>query len=141
MDPKESQSADSSDIETKAVKEIVEPTTSFGTTASVESALNELDAQGSESAPVTDPEGSLVGKVSKDRMIRSVVGRGHDPKTFQVEPEMEKGAEPCCHEDEPIATAEKLMRECDVDELSVVGDEKKLVGKATLGAIEREKTG
>lgn len=122
------------------MSEIVEPSTSLGSKASVESALNEMDAQGSESAPVTDADGALLGKVSKDRMIRSVVGRGHDPKTFQVEPETEKGAEPYCHEDEPIATAEKIMRENEVDELSVVSAEKKLVGKATLGAIERQKT-
>jgi CBS domain-containing protein len=139
MKPSESNSAKEAKIEAKPVKQIVEPTTSVGTKASVKSALDKLHAQAADSAPVTDQEGKLVGRVSKDQMNREVGGRGHDPTTSPVEPEVEKEAAPYCFEDETIGQAEKVMREAKVDELSVVSGEKKLVGKATLGAIKQQK--
>ena len=80
-----------------------------------------------------------MGKISKDRMIRGVSGRGHDPKTTPVEPEVEKEAEPYCYEHEPIAKAEEVMREMKVDAVSVVSEEKKVIGKATRHAIEEER--
>ena len=52
---------------------------------------------------------------------------------------MRKGGAPYCFENETIGHAAKVMREANVDEISVVSGEKKLVGKATLGAVEQEK--
>ena len=80
-----------------------------------------------------------MGKISKDRMIRGVSGRGHDPQTTPLEPEVEKEGEPYCYEHEPIAKAEEVMREVKVDVISVVSEEKKLTGKATRHAIEEER--
>jgi CBS domain-containing protein len=102
----------------------------------VESALDELQAQKLDSAPVTDSEGTLVGKVSKQQMLRGVIGYGHDPKTSPVEPEIEKEGAAYCYESETIAKAVEVMREVKVDELSVVSGEKKLLGKATMERAE-----
>ena len=40
---------------------------------------------------------------------------------------------------EPIAKAEEVMREMKVDAVSVVSEEKKLIGKVTRDAIEEER--
>ncbi len=137
MEPRESKEHEH--LKSKPVKEILEPAAPVETSASVESAVGHLKSQTSESAPVINPEGTLVGKVSTDQMIRGTTGRGHDPKTTSVEPQMHKDGEPFCYENESIAQAENVMQEAKADELSVVSDEKKLVGKATRGAIEKEK--
>jgi CBS domain-containing protein len=137
MDPRDSKEHEH--LKSKPVKEILEPAVSVETGASVESAVDHLKTQASNSAPVTNPEGALVGKVSADQMIRGVTGRGHDPKTISVEREVHKDGEPYCYENESIAKAEEVMREVKADELSVVSEEKKLIGKATRGAIEEEK--
>jgi CBS domain-containing protein len=139
MEHSEANSKEDEPVETKPVKEILEPAASLETKASVESALGELKGQGAHSAPVTDPEGTLVGKVSKHQMMRGVAGMGHDPETSQVEPEVEKEGAPYCYENETIGKAEEVMRKVKVDEVSVVSEKKKLLGKATLGGIEKEK--
>ena len=139
MEPSESKPNTKEVVEGKPVKEITERAVSLETKASAKSAVDHLETHGLEAAPVTDPEGTLVGKISKDRMIHGVSGRGHDPKTTPVEPEVEKEGEPYCYEHEPIAKAEEVMREARVDALSVVSEEKKLIGKATRHAIEKER--
>jgi len=139
MEPSESNSTKDPQIEAKRVKHIVEPTKSVGTQASVKSALDELQAQAADSAAVTDQDGKLVGRVSKDQLNRGAGGRGHDPTTSLVEPQMQKEGAPYCFEDQTIADAEKVMREAKVDELSVVNEEKKLLGKARLGTIAEGK--
>ena len=139
MEPSDSNPKEHEHFERKPVKEILEPAAPVETSASVESAVDHLKTQISDSAPVTNPEGTLVGKVSTDQMIRGVTGRGHDPKTTSVEAQMHKDGEPYCYENEPIAKAEEVMREVNADELSVVSEEKKLLGKATRDAIEEEK--
>ena len=121
------------------MKEIAEQAVSLETNASVESAVDHLETHGLEAAPVTDPEGTLVGKISKDLMIRGVSGRGHDPQTTPVEPEVEKEGEPYCYEHEPIAKAEEVMHQMEADAVSVVSEEKKLIGKATRDAIKEER--
>jgi CBS domain-containing protein len=139
MEPSESKSNTKEVVEGKPVKEIAERAVSLETNASVKSAVDHLETHGLEAAPVTDPKGTLVGKISKDQMIRGVSGRGHDPQTTPLEPEVEKEGEPYCYEHEPIAKAEEVMREVKVDAVSVVSEEKKLIGKATRHAIEEER--
>ena len=139
MEPSESKPNTKEVVEGKPVKEIAERAVSLETTASVKSAVDHLETHGLEAAPVTDPEGTLVGKISKDRMIRGVSGRGHDPQTTPVGPEVDKEGEPYCYEHEPIAKAEEVMREMKVDAISVVSEEKKLIGKVTRDAIEEER--
>jgi hypothetical protein len=56
-----------------------------------------------------------------------------------LEPEVEKEGEPYCYEHEPIAKAEEVMRQAKADAVSVVSEEKKLIGKATRDAIEEER--
>ena len=140
MEPSESEPNTKEAVEGKPVKEIAESAVSVETEASVKSAVDHLDTHGLEAAPVTDPEGTLMGKISKDRMIRGVSGRGHDPQTTPLEGEVEKEGEPYCYEHEPIAKAEELMHEMKTDAVSVVSEEKKLIGKATRNAIKEEET-
>jgi hypothetical protein len=52
---------------------------------------------------------------------------------------VEKEGEPYCYEHEPIAKAEEVMRQVKADAVSVVSEEKKLIGKATQDAIEEER--
>ena len=139
MEPSESKPNTKEVGEGKPVKEIAERAVSLETKASVKSAVDHLETHGLEAAPVTDPEGTLVGKISKDRMIRGVSGRGHDPQTTPLEPEVEKEGEPYCYEHEPIAKAKEVMRQMKADAVSVVSEEKKLIGKATRDAIEEER--
>jgi CBS-domain-containing membrane protein len=89
MEPSESKSNTKGVVDRKPVKEIAERAVSLEIKASVKSAVDHLQTHGLEAAPVTDPEGTLVGKISKDRMIRGVSGRGHDPQTTPLEPEVE----------------------------------------------------
>ena len=72
-------------------------------------------------------------------MIRGVSGRGHDPVTTLLEPEVKKEGEPYCYEHEPIAKAKEVMRQVKADAVSVVSAEKKLIGKATWHAIEEQR--
>src|SRR5690349_5147869 len=139
MESRESKPNTREGVEEKPVKEIAQQVVSLENKTPVKSAIEQLQTHGLEQAPVTDPEGRLLGKISKDRMIRGVTGRGHDPETTPVEPEVEKEAEPYCYENEPIAKAEEIMREVKADTVSVVSEEKKLIGKATRHAIEERK--
>jgi len=139
MKPSEPKPKTKEVVQGKPVKEIAEQAVTLETKVSVKSAVDHLETHSLEAAPVTDPEGTLVGKISKDRMIRGVSGRGHDPKTTPMEPEVDKEGEPYCYEHEPIAKAEEVMREMKVDEVSVVSEEKKLIGKVTRDAIEEER--
>jgi hypothetical protein len=102
MEPSESKSNTKEVVEGKPVKEIAESAVSLETTALVKSAVDHLETHGLEAAPVTDPEGTLVGKISKDRMIRGVSGRGHDPQTTPLELEVEKEGEPYCRTSRPL---------------------------------------
>ena len=138
MEPIKPRSEDDRKIDSKPVKEIVEPTTAVQSKVSVQAALEEMRTQGNESSVVTDPGGKLLGTVSKDEMNRKVGGFGHDPQTEPLEPQVDKDVT-CCREDQTIGEAEKVMREAEVDEVPVVTDEKLVVGKATLGAIAQKK--
>ena len=139
MKPSESKPNMKEVVKGKPVKEIAERAVSLETKVSVKSAVDHLETHGLEAVPVTDHEGTLVGKISKERMIRGVSGRGHDPQTTPLEPEVEKEGEPYCYEHEPIAKAEDVMRQVKADAVSVVSEEKKLIGKATRHAIEEER--
>ena len=139
MEPSESKPNTKEVVQGKPVKEIAEQAVTLETKVSVKSAVDHLETHGLEAAPVTDPEGKLVGKISKGGMIRGVIGHGHDPQTTPVEPEVEKEGEPYCCEHEPIAKAEEVMRERKVDAVSVVSEEKKLMGKVTRDAVEEER--
>src|ERR1700726_5002228 len=125
-------------VDTKSVKEIVEPAQTVRSEASVEAALEKMRAQGSESSAVTDHGGKLLGSVSKNQMNRKVGGLGHDPHTVPVEPQVDKDVA-CCSEDQTIGEAEKVMLDAKVDEVPVVTQDKLLVGKVTLGAIAQKK--
>ena len=127
------------DVDTKSVKEIVERATAVQRESSVHSALEEMRVHGDESAAVTDQDSKLLGGVSTTQLNREVGGFGHDPQAFPVEPQMDKDVARC-FEDQTIGEAEKVMREAKVDEVPVITQEISLVGKATLGAIEKKKS-
>src|SRR5436309_13908885 len=83
--------------EVRPVKDIIEPAKTVASKVSVQAALNELQARGVDSSPVTDQRGELLGAMSKNEMNRKVGGMGHDPKTELVETHMEKN-NPYCFE-------------------------------------------
>ena len=116
-------------VEEKPVAKIAERAVSLESKASTKSAVDDLETHGLKAVQVIDPEGTLVGKISKDRMIRGVSGRGHDPQTTPVEPEVEKEGEPYCYEHEPIAKAEEVMREVKTDAVSVVSEKRSSLEK------------
>lgn len=126
------------EVDTKSVKEIVEPAQAIRSEASVEAALEKMRARGIESSAVTDQGGKLLGSVSKNQMNRKVGGMGHDPHTISVEPEVDRDVA-CCSENQTIGEAEKMMLAAKVDEVPVVTQDKLLVGKVTLGAIAQKK--
>ena len=138
MEPNHSRAENDEKVETKPVKEIVEPATAVRSEVSVAAALEEMRARRDESAAVTDQSGKLLGGVSKNQMNREVGGFGHDPQAFPVEPQMDKDVARC-FEDQTIGEAEKVMREAKVDQVPVVTEEISLVGKATLEAIKQKK--
>jgi len=138
MEPNHSREKNEQKVDTKPVKEIVEPATAVKSEASAAAALEEMRARSDESAAVTDQSGKFLGGVSKNQIHRQVVGFGHDPEAFPVEPNMDKNVVRC-FEDQTIGDAEKVMREAKVDQVSVVTQEISLVGKATLAAIAKKK--
>ena len=123
--------------EVRPVKHIIEPAKTVASKVSVQAALNELQARGVDSSPVTDQRGELLGAMSKNEMNRKVGGMGHDPKTELVETHMEKN-NPYCFEDQTIAEAAQIMLDANVAEAPVVTREKLVVGTTSLEAIAQE---
>ena len=126
--------------EARPVKDIIKPAKTVFNQVSVESALNELRAEGADSSPVTDQRGELLGAVSKNEMNRTVGGRGHDPQTEPVEAHVEKNSA-YCFEDQTVAEAEQIMVDANVLEVPVVPRGKLVVGKTSLAAIAQDKGG
>ena len=129
---------DATKIETKPVREIVEPATAVKPEVSVAAALEELQACQEEAAAVTDQSGKLLGGVTKNQMYRKVTGFGHDPQAFPVEPNMDKNVARC-FEDQTIGEAENVMREAKVDQVPVITRETSLIGKARLETIQKKR--
>jgi CBS domain-containing protein len=121
----------------KRVKEMMEPAKAVSSEVSVEDAIDKIAAEKGESVPVTDTEGRLLGRVSTDRLNSKVGGLGHDPKTTDVKSEIEESA--CCFEDQTVDEVEQVMREAKVQEVPVLNQDKRLLGKANLGKIKEEK--
>jgi len=124
-------------FEARTVKNITEPAKSIFNKVSVKAALDEMRARATDSSPVIDQRGELLGTVSKDQMNREVGGFGHDPKTEPVEAHIEKD-NPCCFEDQTVAAAEQMMLNAKVGEVPVVTREKLLVGTINIEAIAQE---
>ena len=128
----------SANFEARIVKDIIEPAKSIFNKVSVKAALDEMQARATDSSPVTDQHGELLGTVSKNKMNREVGGFGHDPKTEPLEAHMEKN-NPYCFEDQTVAAAEQMMLNANVGEVLVVTREKFLVGTINIEAIAQEK--
>lgn len=122
----------------KQVKEMVEPTIAVPSDAKVNVAIDQMAARKADSAPVIDEDSKLLGTVSKDELNRKVGGLGHDPKSFPVEPEVNKN-DAVCFSDQTIDEAEELMRNEKVEEVPVVNRDRVLIGKANLAKIKNEK--
>ena len=125
--------------EARPIKDIIEPTKTVPSEISVKATLDELQARGVDSSPVTDQRGELLGAVSKNELNRNVGGRGHDPKTEPVEPHVEKN-NAYCFEDQTVAEAKQIMLDANVAEVPVVTREKLVVGTTSLEAIAQGKT-
>ena len=125
-------------FEARTVKDIIEPAESIFNKISVKTALDEMQARASDSSPVIDQRGELLGTVSKNQMNRKVGGFGHDPKTEPVEAQIETN-NPYCFEDQTVAEAEQMMLNAQVGEVPVVTREKLLVGTISIEAIAQEK--
>jgi CBS domain-containing protein len=126
-------------LDARPVKDIIEPAkTVLGkVSVSVQTALDEMQARGIDSALLTNQRGKLLGTVSRNEMNRKVGGLGHDPKTEPVEAQVEKNV--YCFEDQTVAEAEQIMCDAKVAELPVVTREKLLVGTTNLEAIAQDK--
>jgi predicted transcriptional regulator len=96
-----------------------------------------MQAQPTDSSPVVDQCGELLGILSKNKMNRNVGGFGHDPKTESVEAHIEEN-NAYCFEDQTIAEAEQMMLNAKLGEVFVVTREKLLVGTINIEAIAQE---
>ena len=132
--------AGDANLEARPVKDIIESAKTIRSKVSVQAALNELQARGVDSSPVTDQRGELLGAVSKNEMNRKVGGMGHDPKTERVETQVEKN-NVYCFEDQTVAEAKQIMLDAKVAEVPVVTREKLLVGTTNLEAIAQDNDG
>jgi signal-transduction protein with cAMP-binding, CBS, and nucleotidyltransferase domain len=128
----------SANFETRTVKDIIEPAKSIFNKISVKAALDEMQARATDSSPVIDQRGELLGTVSKNKMNRKVGGFGHDPKTEPVEAHIEKD-NLYCFEDQTVAEAEQMMLNAKVGEVPVVTREKLLVGTINIEGLHRRK--
>ena len=122
----------------RTVKDIIKPAKSISDKVSVKAALDEMQALGIDSSPVTDKRGELLGILSKNKMNRKVGGFGHDPKTEPVEAHIEKD-NLYCFEDQTVAEAEQMMLNAKVGEVPVVTREKLLVGTINIEGLHRRK--
>ena len=120
------------------VKDIIEPAKTVLGEVSVQTALDEMQARGIDSALVTNQRGELLGTVSSNEMNQKVGGLGHDPKTEPVEAQVKKN-NVYCFEDQTVAEAEQIICDAKVAELPVVTREKLLVGTTNLEAIAQDK--
>jgi CBS domain-containing protein len=127
-------------LDARPVKDIIEPAkTVLGkVSVPVQTALDEMQARGIDSALVTNQHGELLGTVSSNEMNRKVGGLGHDPKTEPVEAQVEKN-NVYCFEDQTVAEAEQIMCDAKVAEVPVVTRQKLLVGTTNLEAIAQDK--
>ena len=118
----------------RPVKEMTTPTKSVVSNASVEAALDEMRVRGVDSSSVVDLNGALLGSVSKDAMQRKVGGLGHDPKTEQVQAQLEESAA-TCFDDQSVLEAKTIMLDANVGEVLVVTRAALLVGTTQLEEI------
>ncbi len=126
-------------FEARTIKDIIEPAKSISNKVFVSAALDQMQAQATDSSPVIDQCGKLLGTLSKNKMNRNVGGFGHDPKTEPVEAHIEKN-NAYCFEDQTIAEAKQIMLNAKMVEVPVVTREKKLlVGTITIKAIAQKK--
>ncbi|HEV3098375.1 MAG TPA: CBS domain-containing protein [Candidatus Udaeobacter sp.] len=130
--------AKDADIDARPVKDIIQPAKTVLGEVSVQTALDEMQARGIDSALVTNQRGELLGAVSSNEMNRKVGGLGHDPKTKPVEAQAETNID-YCFEDQTVAEAEQIMCDAKVAEVPVVTREKLLLGTTTLEAIAQDK--
>ena len=126
----------------RPVKDVIEPAKAVlgKVSVSVQTALDEMQARGIDSALVTNQRGELLGTVSSNEMNQKVGGLGHDPKTEPVEAQVEK-KNVYCFEDQTVAQAEQIMCDAKVAEVPVVTREKLLVGTTNLEAIAQDNDG
>jgi IMP dehydrogenase len=129
-------------LDARPVKDIIEPAkTVLGkVSVSVQTALDEMQARGIDSALVTNQRGELLGTVSSNEMNRKVGGLGHDPKTEPVEAQVKKN-NVYCFEDQTVAEAKQIICDAKVAEVPVVTREKLLVGTTNLEAIAQDNDG
>jgi IMP dehydrogenase len=130
--------AEDANLDARTVKDIIEPAKTVLGEVSVQTALDEMQARGIDSALVTNQRGELLGTVSSNEMNRKVGGLGHDPKTEPVEAQVEKN-NVYCFEDQTVADAKQIICDAKVAEVPVVTREKLLLGTTTLEAIAQDK--
>jgi CBS domain-containing protein len=125
-------------FEAGTVRDIIEPAKCIFNDVSVRTALEELQAWASDSSPVIDQRGELLGTVSRNQMNRKVGGFGHDPTTEPVAAQIEKNNS-YCFEDHAVAEVEQMMLDLKVGEVPVVTREKLLVGTINIEGLHRRK--
>src|SRR5437667_12676233 len=96
-----------------------------------------MQAQTTDSSPVIDQCGELLGILSKNKMNRNVGGFGHEPKAEPVEAHIDKN-NAYCFEDETMAEAEQTTLNAKLGDVFVGTREKSLVGPKSIQAIAQE---
>ena len=130
--------AEDANLDARPVKDIIEPAKTVLGEVSVQTALDEMQTRGIDSALVTNQRGELLGTASSNEMNRKVGGLGHDPKTEPVEAHIKKNSV-YCFEHQTVAEAEQMMLNAKVGEIPVVTREKLLVGTTNLEVIAQDK--
>ena len=101
--------AGDANLNARPVKNIIEPAKTVLCEVSVQTALDEMQARGIDSALETNQRGELlIGTVSSNEMNQKVGGLGHDPKTEPVEAQVETNID-YCFEDQTVAEAEQIL--------------------------------
>src|SRR5437868_15152771 len=105
----------------------------IGPDATLEDAAGRMDALDIGPLPVCENE-RLVGMITdRDITVRSTA-MGEDPKAMRVRDAMSKDVL-CCHEDDDVRDATRLMESKQVRRLLVLDRDDRLVGIVSLGDL------
>jgi CBS domain-containing protein len=105
----------------------------IGPEATLEDAAYRMDALDIGPLPVCETD-RLVGMITDRDITVRATALGRDPKTTRVRDAMTKGVI-CCHEEDDVREATRLMESKQIRRVAVLNDEHMLVGIVSLGDV------
>lgn len=105
----------------------------IGPDATLEDAARKLDALDIGPLPVCEND-RLVGMITDRDITVRATAMGEDPKTTHVRDAMTRHVV-CCHEDDDVRAATRLMEDKQIRRLPVLNSEDRLVGIVSLGDL------